>query len=547
MDLVQSSRKLIQDMIQLAGSQMKLLLMDGETTPTVSCAFAQSEVMQKEVYIFDRIENKTSSENIKNLKCVVFVRPTPKNIERLVKELQEPRFSQYYLYFTNTINKYDVKRLAEADKNETVREVQEVFLDGVPIRKDLFTLNLTHIFDSSFTLKEEAAERIKCGIIALLLQLRKAPAVRYQKSSPSCKKVADDVAQFIRRENGLFENSRADTTLLIIERSQDAVTPLLNQWTYEAMIHEMLTLTNNRCTCTDQNIVLSELHDEFFARNITANFGEIGQNIKTLISEFQEKKHINKNLESIQDMKKFVEDYPQFKKISGTVSKHVSLVGELSNLVQKHNLLGVSEVEQAIVSDGDHGKCINLVRGLLKNTKTREVDIIRLVLLYALRFENAPGNELNSLISQLRPQHPKIHQTVSTLLKYGGLSRRPADLFGGESTIDITKRFIKGLKGVENIYTQHSPYLKNMIESCQRGRLDNYPLLSNECDRMDNIIVFIVGGATYEEAAYVRSLNEKRMQGYGGPAVVLAGSSMLNTKSFLEEFANVDKNTGAVH
>lgn len=158
--------------------------------------------------------------------------------------------------------------------------------------------------------------------------------------------MADDVAQFIRRENGLFENSRADTTLLIIERSQDAVTPLLNQWTYEAMIHEMLTLTNNRCTCTDQNIVLSELHDEFFARNITANFGEIGQNIKTLISEFQEKKHINKNLESIQDMKKFVEDYPQFKKISGTVSKHVSLVGELSNLVQKHNLLGVSEVIQ---------------------------------------------------------------------------------------------------------------------------------------------------------------------------------------------------------
>lgn len=59
-----------------------------------------------------------------------------------------------------------------------MREVQEVFLDGVPIRKDLFTLNLTHIFDSSFTLKEEAAERIKCGIIALLLQLKKAPAVR---------------------------------------------------------------------------------------------------------------------------------------------------------------------------------------------------------------------------------------------------------------------------------------------------------------------------------------------------------------------------------
>ncbi|KAF1745794.1 hypothetical protein GCK72_022241 [Caenorhabditis remanei] len=530
MDLVQSSRKLISDMIQLAGSQMKLFLMDAETTPTVSCAFAQSEVMQKEVYIFDRIENKTSSENIKNLKCIVFVRPTAQNIERLVKELQDPRFSQYYLYFTNTINKYDVKRLAESDKNETVREVQEVFLDGIPLRKDLFTMNLNHIFDSSFNVKENEAERIKSGIIALLLQLRKAPAVRYQKTSSNCKKIADEVAQFIRRENGLFENAKSDTTLLVIERSQDIATPLLNQWTYEAMIHEMLTLTNNRCTCTDQSIVLSELHDDFFAKNIISNFGEIGQNIKALISEFQEKKHINKNLESIQDMKKFVEDYPQFKKISGTVSKHVTLVGELSNLIQKHNLLEISECEQTIVSEGDQNKCINKIRALLKNPKTREVDILRLVLLYAIRYEGTQ-NELESLYRQLGPHRSKIEQTVKALLSYGGSRRRPADLFGGQSTIDITKRFIKGLKGVENIYTQHSPYLKTIVEMCQRGRLDNYPLLSNDCDRMDNIILFIVGGATYEEAAFVRSLNERRAQGFGGPAVVLAGNCMLNTKS----------------
>ena len=50
-------------------------------------------------------------------------------------------------------------------------------------------------------------------------------------------------------------------------------------------------------------------------------------------------------------------------------------------------------------------------------------------------------------------------------------------------------------------------------------------------DRMDNIILFIVGGDTYEEPAFVRSLNERRAQGFGGPAVVLAGNCMLNTKS----------------
>lgn len=40
----------------------------------------------------------------------------------------------------------------------------------------------------------------------------------------------------MRREESLFENTKQDAVLLIIDRSDDPVTPLLNQWTYEAMV-----------------------------------------------------------------------------------------------------------------------------------------------------------------------------------------------------------------------------------------------------------------------------------------------------------------------
>ena len=36
-----------------------------------------------------------------------------------------------------------------------------------------------------------------------------------------------------------------DTVLLIIDRKEDPITPLLNQWTYQAMIHEILEIKNN--------------------------------------------------------------------------------------------------------------------------------------------------------------------------------------------------------------------------------------------------------------------------------------------------------------
>lgn len=91
-----------------------------------------------------------------------------------------------------------------------------------------------------------------------------------------------------------------------------------------------------------------------FLQTMYLNFGEIGQTIKELMEEFQKKAKKHQKVESIADMKNFVETYPLFKKMSGTVSKHVTVVGELSNLVGNHNLLEVSETEQELSCQNDH-------------------------------------------------------------------------------------------------------------------------------------------------------------------------------------------------
>lgn len=132
------------------------------------------------------------------------------------------------------------------------------------------------------------------------------------------------------------------------------------------------------------------------------NYGEIGQTIKDLMEEYQKRLSKQQKVESINDMKHFVESYPQFKvrlcsfvlycknwihchssflflplctlrteqywhsftlvfhvtlrpqKMSGTVSKHVTVVGELSRLVGSHTLLAISECQQELVCGSDH-------------------------------------------------------------------------------------------------------------------------------------------------------------------------------------------------
>jgi vacuolar protein sorting-associated protein 45 len=51
----------------------------------------------------------------------------------------------------------------------------------------------------------------------------------------------------------------------------------------------------------------------------------------------------------------------------------------------------------------------------------------------------------------------------------------------------ITKKLLKGFKGVDNIYTQHTPLVKELVEQLIKGKLReaSYPLLgSNIRDRL---------------------------------------------------------------
>lgn len=55
-------------------------------------AISQSDMLRKEVYLFERIDSGRSNERLKYLKCIVFIRPTKDNILRLSNELKSPKY-----------------------------------------------------------------------------------------------------------------------------------------------------------------------------------------------------------------------------------------------------------------------------------------------------------------------------------------------------------------------------------------------------------------------------------------------------------------------
>ena len=58
--------------------------------------YAQSEILAKEVYLFERIDS-AGRECMKHLKCICFLRPTPENVQKLQNELRAPKYGLYYI------------------------------------------------------------------------------------------------------------------------------------------------------------------------------------------------------------------------------------------------------------------------------------------------------------------------------------------------------------------------------------------------------------------------------------------------------------------
>lgn len=99
-------------------------------------------------------------------------------------------------------------------------------------------------------------------------------------------------------------------------------------------------------------MTLTPAIDPFFQAHHLATFGDLGTALKAYVQSYQSHSlaHDPSAINSISDMKRFVEEYPEFRKLGGNVSKHVAIVGELSRVVERDKLLDIGEVEQGLAT-----------------------------------------------------------------------------------------------------------------------------------------------------------------------------------------------------
>ena len=368
------------------------------------------------------------------------------------------------------------------------------------------------------------------------------------------------------------------TLVVVLDRHNDPITPLLFQWTYQAMVHEIFGLNKNvvevrpttsTSTSTTSSssstslptkgtsYLLSPTEDAFYRRSMYLNYGDLGTAVKELVDEYKAKSKGNESISTLEDIKDFFNRYPEFRRTGANASMHVTILSELNADISRRLLIEhICALEQELACDAaSQATALRAVSDIAADPRFDAADKLRLALLYTLRY----GKDA-SLAALLPPTERRF---LDEALRFAGPRVASREVFGEASILDRARKNVRlGLSGIENVYTRHQPFfvpLVSAIAAGDRKSLEQFPLVTPDSgntaaaaaaaaplgstqQKLTEIVVFYVGGANFEEAFHTAEFN--KAPPVPGVHLILGSTNILNSKLFiqeLDEFADIKK------
>lgn len=539
---------------------MKAIIFDNETQVIFSLEFSKSLALKQEIFLFENIDKIQSDQKL-NLNGIFFIRPTQQNLEYLKNILKSSNFKEINLFFTNQLTDDYLKKLAENDINTQVKNVQEIYLDYYIINSNIFHLNIEScICNLDMTPMEkwnqydtQMYERIYQGLISACLSNRMKPLIKSVKGSFLCQKLGKKLAaffednyEFIRKECGQHFNG----ILLLYDRKEDPISPLINQWTYQAQLHEILGIKNNvielkkgNDNAKPEKFVISDVDaiDKFYSKYKLADYGTVATAVQQEADKLKNENDLLNNESSIEELRKIIDQLPEKKKESMAITKHYKLFYSISEYVTKHKLMELSKLEQDISVNDNRKEQLNQIVQIISDPKVQHLDKCKLYLLYMLKYENdsSVNNLKNKMIENDLGDWVKYGDA---LIKYAGRQRRNLDCFQDKDIFSKGKKFIMNAfgQGNENAFMQHISYLNGIVERMLKGKSkDNETININNNSGMNepkvnNLIIFVFGGITFEETRDLTLLGNQL-----GVNIICGGTNVVNSKSFLAEMSMI--------
>lgn len=483
-----------------------------------------------------------------------------------------------------------------------VKTCKEISLDFLCVESNVWHMDEPNALEKLYSSAPDHSFPATLGrrLANLCVTLNEHPCIRYQGSSQFSRDIATSLHQTLtayKRANPTFwvygddrHGERERAQILILDRSFDPLSPLMHEYTYQAMANDLLEVddgviayktTTNRGTEEEHKAILNE-NDEMWTDLRHQHIARVIEVIKDRMTDIIQNnagaalaKKSGSDMD-ITSMAAAVKKLPEYTQTMTKLGQHVNIAQQCMDAFSRQGLLNLSQVEQTISTGVDEDgkeikgqRLLQVVIDCLRTPMSKDQKI-RLVAIYFVSQKGIPGSEefVNQIFQAARLSQGDI-KTVTNFERILACSQIPAaaeEKKGGLfSAIFGGAKVTKHAPTPEGEYadTRHICLLKAYLAQLLAGNLplDKFPAMgpsmttsakseaksvrkfgaASKFGKKDNVqfsggrnLIFVAGGAAFAELRTTYELMQKEQK-----EVIIGSTHITNPSQYLVDVGSL--------
>ncbi|KAK3379954.1 Sec1 family protein [Lasiosphaeria ovina] len=580
---------------KITQGEWKVLVVDENAKRILDNTVKEADLLNNNIANIERIEEKRDMNP--GMDAIYILSPQPHIVQCLVADFERRRYRRAFLLWTAILPK-ELSDMLRGAKSQ-IAGYKTLLVDFYPRESHLVTFQDPYSFPvlyhpSCNDLVAKHLQTLAQRIVGICIALGEMPKVRYYRPKNPTHEAAvlcTHLARFVQKELDAYQSfdpnfsaptSRPQPVLVITDRSMDLVAPLVHEFTYQAIAHDLLPVKDGEkvtyCVTFNEGTDKAEekvmelaetdsLWIENRHRHMIHTIEKLGGDFKKFL---ESNAHFTKDSSqtTMNTIKAMMADMPEYTAMKELYSLHVTMAQEALRVFGEDKIPDLAPVEQTLATglDDDLKKPKNVldqVVRLLDQDGIKPLNRLRLIALYILYRDGLIPEDINRLLAHSSLPQSEADKILNFDLlgaqtTHGLKDARPAPppLFP-RTTINIPQE-------EEYITSRFEPAVKSMLEDLCRGSLDpdSFPYTNpppdvaeeslasqaslrsaaprwasanrRQVENRQRIIVFMAGGATYSEARACYEVSEKLNRD-----IFLATSHMLSPELFLRQVGDL--------
>mmetsp|Transcript_35146 Transcript_35146/g.85125 ORF Transcript_35146/g.85125 Transcript_35146/m.85125 type:complete len:679 (-) Transcript_35146:2359-4395(-) len=509
------------DQAKGAHTGWKILVVDDASMKVISAAVGMYDIMERQISLVESLDKKRAP--FKEMAAIYILSPTLESVEKLVADYADKSKILYgdsaFVYFLGPVPKQLLEMITQCKQLvKRLKALSEINVDFLVKEDRAFKLDVDAEFSQYYAGKagKEAETAIAEKLVTLCASLNEYPYIRYNQSSAPCSSLATKfkkkMDKFVAKNptwwyHGSGKSGKQSTelersTILLLDRASDCLTPLMHDFTYQAMVQDLLEIDGDRITVSvesadnpedyDAKDVLLNDKDKLWVELRSKHIAEVIEILSTRISETVNSGSGNalggsgKDV-SLTELAAALKALPEYREVMAKLSQHMHISRECMDKFSAEGLIDLSEVEQTLATgvdeDGDKIDADDLI-GMVEQSLLRmnESDSrLRLVLISVVGLGSklsSPDRERLLRAAKLdRDQMLALDSIVGLSAGAGGTTERKKKKKGGGGLFSKFKGGDDEEEESEYASSRYVPAMKDILDDLVANTLslDEFP------------------------------------------------------------------------